>query len=53
MLNYVKVFARDELNLALINFNTLVTLFSFSNIHVRMNKRKEIKFKTSCLFNLV
>ncbi len=44
MLKYVKVFIRDKLNLALINFNTLVTLFSLSNIHIRMNKRKEIKF---------
>ncbi len=42
MLKYVKAFARDELDLALINFNILVILFSFSNIHVRMNKRKEI-----------
>ncbi len=53
MLKYVKAFARDELNLALVNSNILVTLFSFSNIHVRMNKRKDIKFKTPCLFNLV
>ncbi len=53
MLKNVKAFARDELNLALINFNTLVTLFFLLNIHVRMNKRKEIKFKTSCLFNLM
>ena len=49
MLENVKTFARDELDLALINLalvdsNTLVTLFLFSNIHVRMNKRKEIKF---------
>ncbi len=28
----------------LINSNILVTLFLFSNIHVRMNKRKEKKF---------
>ncbi len=40
MLKYVKAFTRDELDLALINFNTLVTLFFFSNIHVRMNKKK-------------
>ncbi len=42
MLKYVKAFARDKLDLVLVNFNTLVTLFSLSNIHVRMNKRKEI-----------
>ncbi len=53
MLKYVKAFARDKLDLALINFNTLVTLFLSLNIHVRINERKEIKFKTSCLFNLV
>ncbi len=53
MLKYVKAVARDELDLVLINFNTLVTLFFFLNIHVRMNKRKEINFKTSCLFNLI
>ena len=53
MLKYVKAFTRDELNLVLVNLNTLVTLLSFLNIHVRMNERKEIKFKTSCLFNLV
>ncbi len=53
MLKYVKAFARDELDLVLVNFNTLVILLFFSNIHVRMNKRKAIKFKTSCLFNLV
>ncbi len=53
MLKYVKAFARDELDLALINLNILVTLLLFSNIHVRMNKRKDIKFKTSCLFNLI
>ncbi len=53
MLKYVKAFARDELDLALVNFNTLVILFFFLNIHVRINKRKETKFKTSCLFNLV
>ncbi len=44
MLEYVKTFARDKLDLALIDFNTLVTLLSSLNIHVRMNKRKEIKF---------
>ncbi len=44
MLKYVRTFARDELDLALIDPDTLVTLFSFSNIHVRMNKKKEIKF---------
>ncbi len=53
MLKYVKAFARDKLDLVLINFNILVTLFLFSNIYIRMNERKEIKFKTSCLFNLV
>jgi len=53
MLKNVKAFARDKLDLVLINFNTLVTLFFFSFIHVYMNKRKEIKFKTSCLFNLM
>ncbi len=53
MLKYVKTFTRDELDLALVNFNTLVILLFFLNIHVRMNERKEIKFKTSCLFNLV
>ncbi len=53
MLKYVKAFARDKLDLVLINFNILVTLFPFLNIHVRINKRKEIKFKTSCLFNLI
>ncbi len=42
MLKYVKAFTRDELDLVLVNFNTLVTLFLLSNIHVRMNKRKEI-----------
>ncbi len=46
-------FTCDKLNLALIDFNTLVTLLFFLNIHVRINKRKEIKFKTSCLFNLI
>ncbi len=44
MLKYVKTFTRDKLDLALINFNTLVTLFFLLNIHVYMNKRKEIKF---------
>ncbi len=44
MLKYVKAFARDKLDLALIDFNTLVTLFLFLNIHIRMNERKEIKF---------
>ncbi len=44
MLKYVKAFTRDELDLVLINSNTFVTLFFSSNIHVRMNKRKEIKF---------
>ncbi len=53
MLKYVKAFTRDELDLVLIDSNILVTLFSSLNIHVRMNERKEIKFKTSCLFNLV
>ncbi len=53
MLKYVKAFARNELDLALVDFNILVTLFSFLNIHVRMNEKKAIKFKTSCLFNLV
>ncbi len=53
MLKYVKAFTRDKLNLALINFNILVTLSSFLNIHIRMNERKKIKFKTSCLFNLI
>ncbi len=53
MLKYVKAFTRDELDLVLINSNTLVILSSFLNIHVRMNKRKEFKFKTSCLFNLI
>ncbi len=43
MLKYVKAFARDKLDLALIDFNILVTLFLSSNIHIRMNKRKEIK----------
>ncbi len=53
MLRYLKTFTRDKLDLVLINFNILVTLFLFSNIHVRMNKRKVKKFKTLCLFNLV
>ncbi len=53
MLKNVKAFTRNKLDLALVNFNTLVTLFLFSNIYIRMNKRKEIKFKTLCLFNLV
>ncbi len=53
MLKYVKAFTRNELNLALVNFNILVTLFSFLNIYIYMNERKEIKFKTSCLFNLM
>ncbi len=53
MLKYVKAFARNKLNLVLINFNILVTLFLLLNIYIRMNERKEIKFKTSCLFNLV
>ncbi len=44
MLKYVKIFTRDKLDLALINFNILVTLLSFSNIYIRMNKRKEINF---------
>ncbi len=43
MLKYIKAFARNKLNLVLINFNTLVTLFFLLNIHVRINKRKEIK----------
>ncbi len=38
MLKYVKAFIRDELNLALVNSDTLVTLLSFSNIHIRINK---------------
>ena len=45
MLKYVKAFARDELDLALVNFNILVTLFSFSNIHVRMNEKKKLNLK--------
>ncbi len=53
MLKYVKAFTRNELDLALINFNILVILLSFLNIYIRMNKRKEFKFKTSCLFNLI
>ncbi len=53
MLKYVKAFTRNELDLALVNSDTLVTLLFFSNIHVRIYKRKEIKFKTSCLFNLI
>ncbi len=53
MLKYVKTFTRNKLDLALINSNTLVTLFFFLNIYIRMNERKEKKFKTSCLFNLV
>ena len=52
MLENVRALARDELNLVLVNLDILVTLLSFSSIHVRMNERKEIKFKTSCLFNL-
>ncbi len=44
MFKYIKAFTRDELDLVLINFNTLVTLFLSLNIHVRMNERKEIKF---------
>ena len=43
MLKYVKAFARDKLDLALINSDTLVTLLLSLNIHVRMNERKEIK----------
>ncbi len=31
MLKYVKAFARDKLDLALINFNTLVTFFNSYN----------------------
>ncbi len=53
MLKYIKAFTRDKLDLVLIDFNTLVTLFLFLNIHVRMNKKKEIKFKSSYLFNLM
>ncbi len=53
MLKNVKAFARDELDLALIDSDTLVTLLFFLNIYIRMNERKDIKFKTSCLFNLV
>ncbi len=49
----LKLFTRNELDLALINFNTFVTLLFSLNIHVRMNERKEIKFKTSYLFNLM
>ncbi len=46
MLKYVKAFARNELDLALVNSNTLVTLLLFSNIHIRMNKRKKkLNFK--------
>ena len=37
MLKYVKAFVRDKLDLVLINFNILVTLFLSLNIHVRMN----------------
>ncbi len=48
MLKYVKAFTHNELDLDLINFNILVTLFSSLNIHVRMNKRKEI-FNVTCL----
>ncbi len=44
MLKYVKAFTRNELDLALVNFNIFVTLLSFSNIYIRMNKRKEKKF---------
>jgi len=43
MLKYVKTFVRNKLDLALINSNTLVTLFFSSNIHVRMNEKQEIK----------
>ncbi len=39
MLKYVKAFAHNELDLVLVDFNILVTLFFFSNIHVRMNKK--------------
>ncbi len=53
MLKYVKAFARDKLNLVLIISNTLVTLLYFLIIHIRMNERKEFKFKKSCLFNIV
>ncbi len=53
MLKHVKAFIYDELDLALVNFNILVTLSFFSNIHVRMNEKKKFKFKTSCLFNLI
>ncbi len=53
MLEYVKTFTRDKLDLVLIDFNILVILLSFSNIYIRMNERKEIKFKTSYLFNLM
>ncbi len=45
MLKYVKAFARDELDLALVNFNILVTLLLFPNIHVRMNKKKKLNLK--------
>ncbi len=44
MLKYIKTFTRDKLDLVLINSNILVTLFLSLNIHIRMNKRKEIKF---------
>jgi len=40
MLKNVKTFTRDKLNLALINFNILVTLFLSLNIYVYMNKIK-------------
>ncbi len=53
MLKYVKTFTRDKLDLVLVNLNTFVTLFFLSNIYIRMNKRKEKKFKTSYLFNLM
>ncbi len=45
MLKYVKAFARNKLDLTLINSNTLVTLFFFLNIYVRMNKKKRLNLK--------
>ncbi len=41
MFKYIKAFIRNKLDLALINFNTLVTLSFFLNIHIRINERKE------------
>ncbi len=45
MLKYFKAFTRNKLDLVLVNFNTLVTLFFFLNIYIRINKKKKLNLK--------